>query len=449
MALRAVSLYSTRAANGDPNAFFSSATSATLGAPVADAWELGGLADHFRGAGDQSPQILDDRAQSGRRLQLVTEELSPGVRRGERYTFRRWRSALIIVPYSGVIAMLDIEFEGDLDAAIQLLDDTFYRRHTICVDGKPLVDAVVSGVPDPTNRDLLKDTQRDLDAHQFLVLPDLTLIRTSGMRSHVSRRRSSLGAAIDMATVHRLMFRGESSRADRQRIGLPSEANRPPGVLVAVHESVTLVAGFPSHEQYAINTMILSAAQVVSGIARARHIRRGAYESVRDLSVLEAAPGRDVRQRRKELTRLSSRLSLLERDLSFGVQANMDIGVILPFGRVADYHRELTRRLGLPAATEVASHQIERLGRSISAAHEAASGRERDVAERFQLGLAVVAALIVAPSLATGFYGANIRGFPGYDSDSGVAYLAALMAASAGVAVVVALLIGIWARRRR
>jgi hypothetical protein len=450
MSVRVVSLYSTRPPARAPEESFNSTRVAGLGEPVAKRWQLGGLKDHFDRAGDQSPRILDERDAAGRRLTLVTQERSAGgPRLSPRYRITGWRSTLIIVPYSGVVAMLDIAAEGDFEAIVQLLGDAYYRRDKLKIDGEDAAKALAAAIPDAAARHVLTDAREDLYAHQVVVLPDLKLLRAARFGRRLRSRRGTLAAEIDTARVRDLLYRGETSRPEQQGGWcLPSEANRPPGLVVAMQESVTLLAGFPGHEQYAINTMLLSAAQLMSSAARARHIRHSAYQTLRDLRRLEDSPGTNVGQQRRELAALSARLGTLETEVSFGVQAHTDIGIMLPFGRVASYHRDLVTLIGLPRAIEVASHQIERLARSIAAAHEAASGRERAKSDRFQLGLAVVAALIVAPSLATGFYGANIRGFPGYDDASGVGYLVALMGAFAVLAVVVAVLLWRWADRR-
>ena len=88
---------------------------------------------------------------------------------------------------------------------------------------------------------------------------------------------------------------------------------------------------------------------------------------------------------------------------------------------------------------EVASHLHGRLSAFIAARRDAADAGERDRADRIQLRLAILASVVVAPSLVTGFYGANLMLRPGETWPGGfwlLLGLAVLMFAVTLVAVV-------------
>jgi hypothetical protein len=396
-----------------------------VGTQIAEAKDvdLGGLGEHFRRAGSQAPRVLDRQRWHHDRIRPLTQRVDEK-RIAAAYTIHGWTTWVVVVPYAGPAVVLVAHFEASIDGCIQLMNDCFYRRKDIVItlDGPTAERPLVDGITQRLRRrgESLGALELDLDAHQLLLPND-------------GRDFSAPTRFPDFDRVRRVVFRGEPARADWGPPRLPVEANRPPGALVALDESITIAV---ATDEPIAQGFLYSVAQTVCGLARCREIRRQAYSALAEAARVDTSPTLDVATARARLTELSNGLSSLEIDLSFGVQGNADIGAVLPVNQVAGYHRELVDATGLNSAALVSVDLLERLSRSINAARDAAGGEERSRAERFQRRLAIVGAALVAPSLATGIYGANLEGFPVKGDAAVIGWLAVSMV----VAVVLTLL---------
>jgi uncharacterized membrane protein len=122
----------------------------------------------------------------------------------------------------------------------------------------------------------------------------------------------------------------------------------------------------------------------------------------------EALP---VRQRRLTFERISDLLSELEVELSFAVEANADIGMLVPSLRVESFHNELYESMSLARRVETTSHMLARLGNAIGAELASLTSVEdrTDDARRMRTVVAVTFVSTIGGTLALlfGFFGVN------------------------------------------
>jgi len=396
--------------------------------------ELGGLRDHLARDPEQTPHVVGLQHWRPQAIVPTTERV--GTKRiAAGYTVRGWTTMLLLMPHAGVVLVLSATIAGTLEHWIQCLNDCYYRRALLRVEGDDRHGGLLAGLVatlEPRVADSMGTLVLDQDAHQMLLFDDLAALARPG-RDEVDRQL--LGA---------ILYRGEPFRDTVAAPRLPVDANRSLGTLVAIEESITVIAG---HARHMVNGMLVSAAQLVCALARARQIRRQVFLELRTLRLLEDDHAATLHQRKEAVIRASVRFGDLETDLNFGAQASLDLGEILPVAQIAGYHHELIEVTRLDRHVTRATHFLDLLARSIGAVREATNELARERADRFSRNLAVIASIVVVPSLVAAFYGANVKGLPKADEDNGATWLLGLMLAfTAVVALAVWLL---WNRQVR
>jgi hypothetical protein len=402
---------------------------AAVGVPVTECgWYFGGIADHLTAAGRQCPRALPaappTRDHLGGGWPLAQVDI-PADRSDEavRYSVEWWRAWLLAIPYTGYVIVLAARARGDRAAAIQLLNDTFFRRARIRIDGESLVGRIGVLAPEATPPKL----ELDLDAHQLLVLKDREMIHDEFRRDH----------------LHEVLFRGEPSSEEFAHVLRPAAPNRYDGATVALRTSVSVVAGLEDH---LVSGLQISTAQSVAGSARGRHLRRNAYSGLHAARALAAETGADgdtLVKRRAELSRLSRDLGAAESELTFGVRANGDIGLVLPVAEVTEYHAALATVLGWNQSLETSERLLASLAQTIGSGRDTLAAAERDRDERFQGIVAGTGAALLIPGLVAAFFGANIKGIPGQEDTDGALSLLALMLLTAAITLLL-----LWTIRR-
>jgi hypothetical protein len=106
-------------------------------------------------------------------------------------------------------------------------------------------------------------------------------------------------------------------------------------------------------------------------------------------------------------------LGRLELELSFGVEAYLDVGLVLSDERIAAYQRELANRMAIPQGVATISGLLDRLARTITGAlaEVEKDERERDERRAATWGWVTSAVAIVAvpATLTLAFLGINAR----------------------------------------
>jgi hypothetical protein len=238
---------------------------------------------------------------------------------------------------------------------------------------------------------------------------DLSFFQRTGEQI---RQRKGVYADLKLDWLNMLMNHDlDPYREDNSRVRFPQEANQSPGFFTALTRSTTILAG---HTSDIVNGMLLSAVQCVASADRAAWIRAHAYSSLRDSGLFPNDTTVEVRSAiRQRLADLSRNVGRLELELSFGVDAYLDVGLVLPDERIAAYQRALACEMALPEGVTAIEGMLERLSRAIMAAHSEVEKNEREADQRRSATwgwvTSLVAAVAIPVTLGLGFLGTNAK----------------------------------------
>lgn len=375
-AIRIVSVYATpwRLPGGEGRE--------AAGAGPGDHLRLGEMEGHFASLATQAPRVLG-------RAELAVNDLRFGRQRQARPVTGAGLWLFATAPGQIVVA-LSLDVDRELIDTIDLLEDCYYLAARY---GEATIEAAAAALARRYGGDTSGGTAFLPDRHQIVFGP-------------APPRR----VADDV--LKRVVYRSAGPyRHEFSPIGYPPELNRDPGTAAAVGPSVSVLCGRREHEE---NAVFLSVVQAVAGAAWLRDIRAKAYTAVETFrgDGRHAAP-RDVRRRRRVLARLSGRLGDLELDLSYGVEACADLGLMTPSLRVAGYHQALYRAMGLVAKAEMVARMLRRLERAVDAELMVIESVERRLDENHRLRWAVAVGFVtivpVPIGLVFAFFGMNTR----------------------------------------
>ena len=254
----------------------------------------------------------------------------------------------VVVPESGAVLTLTLDFQADLGATIAALQQTAFQRQrdTLTLDGLSLSEAAQAGIGEPF-------AALDRDVHQVL-MPGTALTAALGAEANGD-------FVFDDATVMRLVYREDRAfRARTGSIAWPGELNRPSRTVGAHGRGVTLLAGAAEHVEWAV---VLVACELVSAISRLRDIREDATDTLKKAKAV--TPPTDMRrssvtEARRQQADLSRRLGDLEVELSFGVEAYVDT-LHVPEIVLQSYRESLARTLRVADGAERTATMLERL----------------------------------------------------------------------------------------
>jgi hypothetical protein len=351
---------------------------------------FGRLERFYRGASTQTPNVLHFADYAAGEIELGRSDRLAAVSSGAVWLFR--------LPYGRLVAGLSIDFSADLEGTIAILEDSYYTDLSIA--GTSLI-ACLRGC-DPALTDALADASLASHSHQLLFLGSGGRdFLPSGRHPFADRRRHDL--------LQRLVYRADLPYQRRHsQIHFPPEPNRRPGAVVAVSPYVSVAAG---QQDYIENGMFLSAVQAVGSAHLVARIRSDAYSALDSLRRFESAEVR-LRTRRQRLGMLSDRLSQLELELSFGVEAYENLGSLVPSLRLTEFHRSLFRALEIPEEAGTTGNMLERLSKALSAASSSVrfSERRHDDQRRLKWSVAAgfISLLAITLGIAFGFFGSSV-----------------------------------------
>jgi hypothetical protein len=184
----------------------------------------------------------------------------------------------------------------------------------------------------------------------------------------------------------------------------PETLNNPGQTMVAHGRGVSLIAGWAPPTE---NAFGLAAAGILNAVAAVHRIRRQAFEA---LEFDEAAVINSARDARTLVDQLSRRLSDLQLDLSFSVEAYADT-ILIPELLIESFHSSLRRVSALADGLANTSRIVQRVEAVLSARRvmlETASQQHSE--RRDKVFAAVIAAgsvLALPPALLLAFFGVN------------------------------------------
>lgn len=330
-------------------------TPTTEGRPASELLSPGRYRDWLERSSYQLPRILHFAESSAIYLPGVSDSLD----------VERARLWLFELPHGGLVTGLtldvrDAQSPDEPRLLSELLEAVDPRRDEVRVDGKDLLSVCC---PDEWSR--ARPTLGP-DMHHLTMLPRDLLKGNFELDRDLAQRMVSR--------------RDEQSREGFLTARFPPEANRYADMLVAVTPGASVVAG---HRYEAEVAFMLCAVQALAALSSLRQIQRRAFDALRTLRVEDP--------REPDWLEESSRdLSDLELDLSFAVEAYLDVRVLIPSLPVEQYHRELVAALALPRGAEVTGGMLKRLSSAIKAEWDArlAEQRERDE-QRFRTWSAI------------------------------------------------------------
>ena len=330
-------------------------------------------------------------------------------------------SLLFGLPFGGLVAGLLLEYEdrrspAQARAIPALFEDVDRRR-----------DELAFGSSEPVKLiDVCRDGHREATDG----------LRLGGDMHHVTCLAPAVVGdtlAPDAHRLQRLVSRRDApSRSGFLTARLPAEANRYPDAVAALTPGATVLGGQEAVLELAI---VLSAVQALAALAALRQIQRRAFAALGELR----APGSESSQR-SWLEARSEELRDLEVDLSFGVEAYLDMRILVPSLPVEQFHSELVDALAIERGARVSGAMLTRLAAAIDAEETALGLVERDRADRWRAAAGTLGAVAIALSLLLSFMGINATEVDGRRSlfDAGHYWpywlaLALLVAGTAGV----------------
>jgi hypothetical protein len=274
-----------------------------------------------------------------------------------RLTLHRARTWLFALPYGGFVAGLTLDFEDLVDPARvralpELLADVDAGRHELRMGEQPYL-AVCLG--DPVGQHHLA---LGADMHH------LTFVTSPSAR----------GPAGDKEALQRLVSRRDDpSREEFLTARFPAEANRYANMFLAVTPGATATGGQGADVELAFT---LSAVQALSSLALLRDIQGRAY------SALGQRRGPEDTTQIAWLRSREKELGELELDLSFGVEAHLDLRILVPSLPVEQYHHELVELLALPRGARVTGTMLARLSTALAVERADLEDRRAAAGER-------------------------------------------------------------------
>jgi hypothetical protein len=244
------------------------------------------------------------------------------------------------------------------------------------------------------------------------------------------------------AAVSRLLFPAvRTERASHPTVHRLDEANAAGAAWLSAYATVT--AG---QRVLVDNALLLSAVLAVGAATRLREIRTAAYAAVGEYRAADRQL-RSTNASRRFLESIASRLSDLEAELAFSVDAATDAGAVLPFRPVETYHRTLVRALDLPGRALAVGRLLSRLAQGVAAELVAVTSAEWRIEERRRAawnGFAWVLVLIGIPAAIAIGLASRDGGYT--DSEDVTGYVVAAVAA---IVLVIACAVVVSAVRRR
>lgn len=199
-------------------------------------------------------------------------------------------------------------------------------------------------------------------------------------------------------------------RSGYSRVCFPQAANQTLDVVTALTSSTAVFAG---HEPDIMNGFILAAVQCVASADRARLIRNDAHRALLCHGILRDRTALGAKAEREPLSELADNLGRLELELSFAVEAYLDVGLVLPDERLSAFQRDLGAAMAIPEAAMACANMLSRLGAGVEASRVQVEKREREEEEKRSAKLtwttSLVAAVAVPLTLVFSLLGANIK----------------------------------------
>ncbi|WP_330336007.1 hypothetical protein [Streptomyces sp. NBC_00557] len=359
--------------------------------PLTEALDLGRFTSHVEAAGLLLPRLVLHE-----RVSEIT--LPPSAARVDGAAV-----TLAVTPRRDPLLFVDVEIEDDPDGS-NMIAETLYAtwqdRSATRVGGVPLTEWLderlrAYGVTArPAGQPPLAFGR---NVHQSVFLGEALA------RQLLAEHTSGEAVGPDVVTI---VLRGTLDNGTGATLGIrrPETLNNPGQTMVAHGRGVSLIVGYAPPVE---NAFGLAAAGILNAVAAVHRIRRQAFEA---LELDRAAVVETADDARTLVARLSRRLSDLQLDLSFSVEAYADT-VLIPELLVESFHSSLRAVSALTEALANTSRIVERVNAVLATRRvdlETASQRYAEGRDRV-LAAAIAAGSVIAlpPALLLAFFGVN------------------------------------------
>jgi hypothetical protein len=355
--------------------------------------ELGRFEKHFDGDGAGDAAWPLHKARSFSDAALATS-------RGAFLSGASGAVYVAFVPRSGTVLLLVFDFDADLTASVNILQETCFRWKELTIGDRLLLDGFADGLP-PKVAGSLASVSPGSDVHQLFMVGTRLAAELPAKDEHGDR-------IYDAGGFMRLVYREDRRfRTVRGYVGMrrPSELNRPCNSLCAHGRGVTVLVGAAEHVESGVT---ICAVELVAALERMRRIRS---EGKAALEVAESVKAtKKQAQARAMLGELAQDLGDLEVELSFGVAQYLD-ALRFPEIVLQSYRESLSETLGIATGAERTGEMLGRLKNVLAARREELAAVEsRDAAirrRRTTLAAGYVAIVAVPLSALLAFLGAN------------------------------------------
>ncbi|OEU96770.1 hypothetical protein AN216_19040 [Streptomyces oceani] len=356
--------------------------------PLSEALDLGRFAAHVEASGRLLPRLVLHE-----RVPEIT--LPPSAARVDGAAV-----ILAVTPRWDPLLFVDVEIPDGSDAIADTLYATWQDRSAMRVGGAPLTEwlderlhayRVTAGPADQPPLEFGRNVHQSVfpgAAHAQRLLAE-----------HTS------GDAVSQEVVA-IVLRGTLNDGTGATLGIrrPETLNNPGQTMVAHGRGVSLIVGYAPPVE---NAFALAAAGIVNAVAAVHRIRRQAFEALEldRTAVVETTEGA-----RALVTQLSRRLSDLQLDLSFSVEAYADT-ILIPELLIESFHSSLRDVSALADAVTNTSRIVDRVNAVLAtrcvdletASQEYAEGRDRVLATVIAAGSVIA----LPPALLLAFFGVN------------------------------------------
>lgn len=378
--VRAITVYATK--------WFVPETSSAHTTPAAEfpTLKLGRLKKFYSISADQVPRVIHTWGILPHQMWSKRWDHHHENSWNERYLQARiWALA---VPSGRIVIALSTDAPTNLIGSIELLEDHYYCAHLI--DNTPLPTWVgdrltALGIPHITSADEFSP-----ERHQL-----------------VFQCKSASDGPPTPDQLQRVIYRADMPATPEScSFRTPAELNRRPHNAAAVGAYVSVIAG---HQQSVEDSAFLSAVLTIASATGLREIRERVYDSVRTFR--NTADNAGMQARRIVLENIADLLGEQELELSFGVEATADLGMLIQSLRVESYHAALCQSISLDTRSETTGRMLDRLRTAVADELTTINSAEdrRDSARSLRTAVAVTFVTTIGGTLAVlfSFFGVN------------------------------------------
>lgn len=360
------------------------------GVPLSEVLDFGRLARHVETGGPLLPKVIHREPTNA--LDLGVRLANPRLRRAAGTVI------VVVTPRRDVLLLLDVIVDVDKPADVAaILFATWRHRAEITLDGVPIEDWLQQSLPIRADHDVSARIRFGRNVHQC-VFPGGDL---AAQLIEAAAHDEAPAAIVE------IVLRGTLDGSGGAPFGVrrPALLNNPSQTVVAHGRGVSVIAGWTEPLE---NSFALAALGVLNAVAAIHRVRRHAFDA---LELNETTDLKSITEARALLSRLSNRLTELQLDLAFSVEAYAD-SILIPELIFESFHSSLREVSALSDGITNTSRIVDRVASAIRARRvllDAASQEQTEARDKvFTTIIAVATVLALPPALLLAFFGANV-----------------------------------------